>query len=66
MRKENFLIAKPEKALLDELYYMAKKLRHIHIQDLNLDLIDQKKFEQFYQMYKFIPLQKLVKRLKLC
>jgi predicted transcriptional regulator of viral defense system len=66
VKKDKFLIAKPEKALLDELYFMAKKLRHIHIQDLNLDLIDKNKFEQLYEMYKFIPLQKLVKRLELC
>ena len=65
IKKDRFLIATPEKALLDELYFMAKKLRYIHIQDLSLDIIDRNKFLQFSRRYQFIPLQKLLDSLKI-
>lgn len=66
VKKDNFLIAKPEKALLDELYFMAKKLRRVHVTDLNFEPIDRKKFEELYKKYKFIPLRKLVEKLEIC
>jgi predicted transcriptional regulator of viral defense system len=66
IKKERFLIASPEKALLDELYFMAKKLRKIQITDLDLNLINKKKFKNLLKKYKFLPLQKLIKRLRIC
>lgn len=66
VKKEKFLIASPEKALLDELYFMAKKLRKIHLSDLDLKSIDKKKFKALVKKYKFLPLQKLIEKLKLC
>lgn len=66
VKKEKFLIATPEKALLDELYFMAKKIRKIHIQDLNLKLIDKKKFKNLAKKFEFLPLQNLIERLKIC
>ncbi|HEK86257.1 MAG: type IV toxin-antitoxin system AbiEi family antitoxin domain-containing protein [Candidatus Saccharicenans sp.] len=66
VKKDKFLIATPEKALLDELYFMAKKLRKIHIKDLNLEAIDQKKICELSKRYSFIPLQNLLGKLKIC
>lgn len=66
VKKEKFLIATPEKALLDELYFMAKKLRKIQIDDLDLNLINKKKFKNLLKKYKFLPLQRLVEKLKIC
>ncbi len=66
VKKHKFLIATPEKALLDELYFMAKKLRRVHVRDLNFDPVDKKKFEELYKKHKFIPLRKLVKKLGIC
>jgi len=66
VKKDKFLIAIPEKALLDELYFMAKQLRKIHLDDLDLKLIDRKKFRYLSRKYKFLPLQNLIKKLKLC
>ncbi len=66
VKKDKFLIATPEKALLDELYFMAKKLRKIHSADLDLKIIDKKKFRYLSGEYKFLPLQNLIKKLKLC
>jgi predicted transcriptional regulator of viral defense system len=65
VKKDKFLIATPEKALLDELYFVAKKLRKIHFEDLDLKLIDKKKFKNLLKKYKFLPLQNLIKKLKL-
>lgn len=65
VKKDKFLIATPEKALLDELYLMAKKLRKIHFEDLDLKIIDKKKFKDLSRKYKFFPFQKLIKKLKL-
>ena len=65
VKKDKFLIATPEKALLDELYFVAKKLRKIHFEDLDLKLIDKKKFKILSKKYKFLPLQNLIKKLKL-
>lgn len=66
LKKDKFLIASPEKALLDELYFMAKKLRNIHLQDLNLKAIDRKKICDLSKRYKFIPLHNLLANLKIC
>jgi len=66
IKKDKFLLATPEKALLDELYFMAKKLRRIHIPDLNLEAIDRNKLCALSKRYKFIPLQKLLANLKIC
>jgi predicted transcriptional regulator of viral defense system len=66
IKKDKFLIATPEKALLDELYFMAKKLRTVHIQELDLKIIDRKKVRELSKRYKFIPLHKLLADLKIC
>jgi len=66
VKKDKFLIATPEKALLDEIYFIAKKLRKIHLEDLDLKIIDKKKFKYLSRKYKFSPFQNLIKKLKLC
>jgi len=65
VKKENFLIALPEKALLDELYFMAKKLRKIHFEDLDLQIISKKRLKDLARQYNFLPLQNLLKKLAL-
>lgn len=64
-KKNDFLIAGPEKALLDQLYFVSKDLRSIHIEDLDLSPIDSDRFESMLDDIKFKPLQKLVKNLSL-
>lgn len=66
IKKDNFLIATPEKALLDELYLVAKKLRNIHFEDLDLKQIDKKKLRGLVNKYNFLPLHKLIGKLKIC
>lgn len=65
VKKENFLVASPEKALLDELYFMAKKLRKIHFEDLDLGQINKKRLKRMSQKYRFLPLRNLIKELKI-
>lgn len=65
-KKDNFLIATPEKALLDELYFMSKKLRKVHFEDLDLSNINKDKLQSLAKKFKFIPLQNLIQKLKLC
>jgi len=64
-KKNKFLIATPEKALLDELYFMAKKTRKIQIEDLDLSIINIRKFKRMSQRFDFLPLKNLIKKLKL-
>lgn len=42
-KKENFLIASPEKALLDYLYFASKGLRDLSLDEFDLSIIDKKK-----------------------
>ena len=65
VKKDNFLIATPEKALIDELYFVAKKLRKIHIRDLDLKMITKKRLKELIKKYNFLPLQNLIKRWKI-
>jgi hypothetical protein len=64
-KNDNFLIASPEKALIDELYFMAKNLRKLHLEDLDLNKVDKRKFKTLSKRYKFAPFINLIKKLKL-
>lgn len=63
LKRDNFLIASPEKAVLDELYLMAKRLRKVPISDLDLSKINRKLLRSMGQSYKFIPLKRLLERI---
>jgi len=60
--EENFLIAEKEKALLDELYLISLKKRHLSLQSLDISKINKK---LFYQWLKKFPgyTQKLAKKI---
>jgi len=62
---DKFLIATPEKALIDELYFMSKNLRKIYLKDLDLSLIDKVKFKKLIKKYNFMPFKNLIKKLKI-
>ncbi len=50
-KKENFLIALPEKALLDQLYLVAKGQKTIDFDELDLVGISKTKFKNFLEKY---------------
>lgn len=62
-KKNNFLIASPEKALIDELYFMARKLRIISLEELDLTNINKKYLKDISKKYDYIPLKRLVDKI---
>lgn len=66
MNNGKFITATPEKALIDTLYLVAKKLRSIHFEELNLEPINKEKFKLLSNGYSLTPLAKLLKKLSLC
>ncbi|TET14791.1 MAG: hypothetical protein E3J77_03840 [Actinobacteria bacterium] len=63
LKKNNFLIASPEKALIDELYFMARKLRIISLEELDLTNINKKYLKDISKKYDYIPLKRLVDKI---
>lgn len=45
-KKDNFVIATPEKALLDELYFVSRGLRRIDIDGLDLSIINKDELKE--------------------
>lgn len=62
IKKDNFLIALPEKALLDELYFISKGLTNISLDELNLSIIKKEKLKRMIKYYNFLPLKNLVEK----
>lgn len=62
--KENIYIAEPEKALLDELYLISLKKRHLSLEELDLTKIDRKLFNKWLKKFP-VYTQRLAKKLKL-
>jgi len=62
IKKDNFLIALPEKALLDELYFVSKGLISISLDELNLSIIKKEKLKKMMKYYNFLPLRNLVEK----
>jgi len=50
-RKENFLIANPEKALLDQIYLASKGLRGINMDEYDFSIIAWKRFTDYLNKY---------------
>lgn len=50
-KRENFLIAFPEKALLDQLYLAAKGLKSLNLEEYNLENISFLKFKKYFAKY---------------
>lgn len=62
-KKENFLIALPEKALLDYLYFCSKGLRTFERDDFDLKIINKKTFLSFLGKAKNKNLNKFLKKI---
>ncbi|MFH1713036.1 MAG: hypothetical protein ABH896_02505 [Candidatus Jacksonbacteria bacterium] len=60
----NMVIAEREKALLDELYLISLKKRHLSLEGLNLNQINKKLFNQWLRKFP-VYTQKLAKTLKI-
>lgn len=65
-RKENgFLIAQPEKALIDEIYFAAKGWRKMDFSELDYSKMNSKRLRQMAEKIEHLPFQRLWKNLKL-
>jgi len=62
--EKNILLATEEKALLDELYLISLKKRHLSLENLDLTEINKKLFHQWLKKFPFYT-QELTKRLNL-
>lgn len=63
-KKDDFLIALPEKALLDQLYLASKGLKAINLEEYDLNLLNLKRLKVYQHQYpKTKQFQKFVKKL---
>lgn len=62
VKKDNFLIATPEKALLDEFYFISKGLINISLKELDLSFINKGKLKKMIRNFNYLPLKRLVQK----
>lgn len=60
IKKENFLIATPEKALIDLIYLASKGLRKIEFSDLDLSLVNWELFDKMKTEIDYQPFQNYI------
>lgn len=64
-KKDQFLIALPEKALLDQLYLASKGLKKVNLDEYDFSLINWSKFDTYLKKYpKTKQLNKIIDTLK--
>lgn len=64
-KQNNFLIASPEKALVDYLYLASKGLRNSDIEEWDLTSINKNNFSDICSKINFAPFRKLIKKIKI-
>lgn len=64
-KQGEFVIATPEKAIVDQLYLASKGLRSVHVEEWDLSKIDRIKLKDYASKIKYIPFVKLFKAIKL-
>ena len=64
-KEKDFLIASPEKALIDAIYLASKKALHLNFEELDYSEINKRKFRQLSARVKYIPFQNLLRKLKI-
>lgn len=61
VKKDNFLIAIPEKALIDLIYLASKRLRKIELSDLDMSIINWDLFNKIKNTIDYKPFQNYIK-----
>ena len=61
IRKDDYLIAEPEKAFLDLAYLSLNGYAHFDPEEINLNLLDKKKIEKYLKKFNNIKLDKLIR-----
>ncbi|MFH1244083.1 MAG: hypothetical protein V1487_00705 [bacterium] len=62
-KRENFLLADPEKALLDYIYLATKGLRNPVFDEMDLTMLNQQKLEQYAQKFHNQSMVKIIQKL---
>lgn len=62
----SFIIADQEKALIDLLYLSSKGLNNLSLEELDLSLIDPKKFKAYTQQIQIPRFQNYLQKAKIC
>ncbi len=60
IKKDDYLIAKPEKAFLDLAYISLNGYGHFDPEEMNLDLLDQEKIKKYLKKFNNKKLDKLI------
>ena len=61
VKKDNFLIAIPEKALIDLIYLASKNIGSLNLSDLDLSIINWKTFDKIKMGINYKPFQNYIK-----
>lgn len=61
IRKDDYLIAEPEKSFLDLAYLSLNGYGHFDLEEMNLDLLDQKKIKKYLKRFNNKKLDKLIR-----
>lgn len=64
LKKEYFLIASPEKALIDLIYLVSKGIRKTNFEEFDYSNIDKDRFKEYAEIITFSPFQKYIKRIQ--
>lgn len=64
-KKDQFLIAKPEKAVVDFAYLASKGLRKAHPAEWDISNLDRERFKDYCKKVTFTPFQKFLVKWKL-
>lgn len=64
-KTDSWLMAVPEKAVVDQLYLVAKGLRSAPVDEWDMSLVNKSRLADYCRRIKFAPFIKLVKNLKL-
>ena len=65
VKKDNFLIASPEKALLDALYFFSKGVINLSLKELDLSAINKKSLFVFQKRFNDNGVNKQIKKLRI-
>lgn len=65
-RKEDFLIASPEKALLDQLYLASKGLRNVTLDEYDFSFVNLRRLKKYFSQYpktrQFAKMREILKK----
>lgn len=64
-KRNNFLIALPEKALLDSLYFLSKGIIDLSLEELDITDIDAQRLKDFQNQFSNEAVDNLITKLKL-